>query len=94
MLMTQITVRDGRMGRDPSRVTDEGGEVLHSFEMPYDPGKWPDVGDRLTLPSGEEVEVIGVKENMRGNEQNQITEHLMTLIVGNAFDVRGDDLPE
>lgn len=58
----KVTVRDGRMGRDPGLVDDEGGEVLMAFEA----ARPLDVGDRLTLPDGAEVVVIGLTEHLGG----------------------------
>lgn len=86
MTRTQVIVRDGRIGRDPSRVTEAGGEVLHEYDMDFDPERWPDVGDRITLPNGDEVEVIGVNEQLEANERNEITEHTLTVFVGDVWD--------
>jgi hypothetical protein len=55
-----VTIRDGRAGRDPQFVTDDGGEVLamRSMDAP------PNVGDRLELDDGTHVEVIGMTETI------------------------------
>lgn len=70
----KITVRDGRFGRDPQLVTDEGGEVLREFES----DRLYTEGDRLTLNDGVEVEVIGVKETFSSTGVTQ------TLYVGDV----------
>jgi hypothetical protein len=57
----EVTVHDGRVGRDPTRVTPEGhGEVLQTFQSdhPIEVG-----GEVLTL-DGTRVEVIGVTESL------------------------------
>jgi len=48
-------VRDGRIGRDPALVTEDGGEIL----MEFDADHRVEVGERLTLPDGTDVVVIG-----------------------------------
>lgn len=48
-------VRDGRVGRDPALVTEQGGEILVEFDTDHP----VQVGERLTLPDGNEVVVIG-----------------------------------
>ena len=55
----QVTVRDGRAGRDPAKVTPEGGEVLTEFEHGGPPFK---AGDRLTLPDGSPAMVIDISQ--------------------------------
>lgn len=71
----KVIVRDGRMGRDPQLVTDEGGEVLMTFDSdrPYDEG------DVLTLPNGDRVQVIGLKETISATGWD------LTLYVGDLF---------
>lgn len=70
-----VEVRDGRMGRDQSMVTEAGGELL----MEYDTDVPVDVSDRLMLPGGTEVEVIGYRE-LLGETWTQIAS------VGNTLD--------
>ena len=50
-----MIVRDGRIGRDPALVTEDGGEIL----MEFDADHRVEVGERLTLPDGTDVVVIG-----------------------------------
>jgi hypothetical protein len=73
-----IEVRDGRMGRDPELVTEAGGELLASFksDRPFEEG------DRLTLPDGTTVQVIGYDEVI-GDPQGW----KQVLFVGDVFDV-------
>jgi hypothetical protein len=80
VIMIQVVVRDGRIGRGPSRVTAEGGEVLTSFESerPFDEG------DRLTLPDGTTVCVIGSTEEVSPTSWRQV------VYVGDDFDLPAD----
>jgi hypothetical protein len=71
-----VIVRDGRPGRDPALVTEDGGEVLDEYEL-EDYRAWK-IGDRLTLPDGFEVEVIAVGESLVA------TRAVTTLTIGNA----------
>jgi hypothetical protein len=73
--MIQVTVRDGRAGRDPAKVTLEGGEVLAEFEKDFPPFE---EGDRLTLPDGSQVMVIGTAEGLGPSRWTQ------TIYVGNV----------
>ncbi len=57
-VQVEITVRDGRMGRDPALVSDAGGEVLQVFMT----NGLYDVDDRLMLGDGAEVYVIRTEE--------------------------------
>lgn len=72
-MQIHVQVRDGRSGRDPSRVTDQGGEILAEFDSP----RLHTEGERLTLPDGTEVEIIGVTEDLASGRQ--------TLSVGNVW---------
>ena len=74
--MVWVTVRDGRSGRDPSKVTEDGGEVLAEFESP----RLYDEADQLTLPDGTEVKVIGSKETYGPRGPTQV------LSVGDLWD--------
>jgi hypothetical protein len=56
----KVTVRDGRIGRDPNLVTDGGGEIL----MQYETDRPVAIGDRLTLPSGSDIAVIGIDDDI------------------------------
>jgi hypothetical protein len=59
--MIEVTVHDGRVGRDPTRVTPEGhGEVLQTFES----DRPIEEGEVLTLDDGTRVKVIGVTETL------------------------------
>lgn len=75
--MVRIEVRDGRIGRDPALVTEEGGELLASFDSPEP----LEEGARLTLPDGTVVEVIGYRETFIDDRWTQV------LAVGGVFDV-------
>lgn len=59
-----LELRDGRVTRDPARVTPEGGELLETrwIERPID------LGERLTLASGDEVLIIGFNETIKHDE--------------------------
>lgn len=72
-MTVRVTVRDGRVGRDP-RFAAEGGEILRVEEadMPYAEG------DRLSLTDGEEVVVIGYRERISEDGWEQ------TVFVGNV----------
>jgi hypothetical protein len=72
--MAHVVVRDGRRGRDLSKVTDEGGEILAEFDARLT--KSYAEGDRLTLPDGTEVVVIGFNETITDMDWNY------TLFVG------------
>jgi hypothetical protein len=57
----EVTVHDGRAGRDPSRLTPEGyGEVLQTFQS----DRPIEIGEVLTLDDGTQVRVIGVNESL------------------------------
>jgi hypothetical protein len=73
----QVTVRDGRAGRDPAKVTPDGGEVFAEFEHGSPPFK---AGDRLALPDGGPVKVIGVDQALGPGGWKQ------TVHVGNVPD--------
>lgn len=73
----EVTVRDGRMGRDPAQVTDEGGEILKVYRT----NEFVDVGDRITLDDGTEVEIIGM------NERHSDKGVFITAHVGGIWDV-------
>lgn len=68
----RVIVRDARLGPDPALVTGEGGEVLHEFES----DRIYDLGDRLVLPDGTQVKVIGFRETFAD-------EHTQVLMIGN-----------
>jgi hypothetical protein len=74
-----VRVHDGRAGRDPQLVDAETnqGELLLTFSStrPYN------LEDRLWLPDGTVVEVIGVRESWRPDSTEQ------DLSVGDVFDV-------
>jgi hypothetical protein len=70
-------VRDGRVGRDPNRVTEDGGEVLDEFDADHPVG----IGERLTLPDGNEVVVIGQNVAFGG-----VMVPTVTLHVGDLFE--------
>jgi hypothetical protein len=59
--MIEIRIRDGRRGRDLSKVDPEGlGEVLGEFNA-----KQPlDLGDKIRLADGTDVIVIGCNERI------------------------------
>lgn len=58
--MIEVTVRDGRAGRDRTQESDEGGAILAIFqrEQPYE------INDVITLADGEAVVIIGTKEDI------------------------------
>ena len=57
-MQLQVVVRDGRIGRDPAQVTDEGGPVLGTFQA----DRFIEVGERINLPDGTMAPVIGSRE--------------------------------
>lgn len=59
--MVEITVRDGRTGRDRSQDSAEGGVILATLQrdQPYE------IGDVITLADGDAVVVIGEREDIR-----------------------------
>lgn len=74
--MIQVTVRDGRMGRDPALVDENGhGQILKTVTM-TEP---VEEGQILTLSDGTEVKVIGYEEKISTNEWSQIA------FVGDVF---------
>jgi hypothetical protein len=68
-------VRDGRVGRDPTLVTEDGGEILGEFEADHP----VDIGERLTLPDGNEVVVIGQNVAFGGMMVPTVTVHVGDL---------------
>lgn len=50
----QLTIRDGRIGRDAARATGEGGEILGTRHVAHP----LIVGELLTLDDGTTVQVI------------------------------------
>jgi hypothetical protein len=62
----RITVRDARIGRDPSLVTDQGGAVL----MEYTRRTMHEDGDVITLLDGTEVDVIHCGEKYSQDEDH------------------------
>lgn len=58
--MIEVTVRDGRSGRDRTQDTAEGGAILATLQrdQPYD------IGDMITLANDDAVVVIGVNEQI------------------------------
>jgi hypothetical protein len=66
MASVLVMVRDGRVDRDPSKVTVRGGELLMVLKLDQ-PLK---LGARLHLPDGTEVEVIGI-QSVEADESEQ-----------------------
>jgi len=59
--MIKVTIRDGRVGRDPATVTPDGhGPILETRDC----AQPVDENDRLTLRDGTEVLVIGVDDHI------------------------------
>jgi len=73
--MVRVIVRDGRASRDPNLVTVDGGEVLAELDVE----RRYRAGDRLTLPDGTDVVVIGVRERVVPHQR----EPIQTVNVGN-----------
>lgn len=62
MPQIKVTVRDGRAGRDPAQLTPDGqGAILAEFDKDLPTF---DEGDRLILPDGSPVMVIGSTERI------------------------------
>lgn len=59
--MIEVTVRDGRLGRDRTQDSPEGGAILATLQrdVPYD------IGDVITLANGEAVVVIGDNQQIQ-----------------------------
>jgi hypothetical protein len=62
--MIEVTVRDGRAGRDRAEDSAEGGAVLATLQrdQPYE------IGDVITLANGDAVVVIGDREQILPGE--------------------------
>jgi len=72
----EVTVHDGRVGRDPARVTSQGhGEILQTFQSDHP----IEVGDILTLDDGTRVQVIGVTDELAPGSWKQKVD------IGNLF---------
>ena len=56
--MGRVVVRSVGVERDPALVDGEDGTILAEFD---DDRVWS-VGDRLNLPNGDEVQVLGFRE--------------------------------
>jgi hypothetical protein len=66
--MIEVTVRDGRAGRDRAQDTAEGGAILAALQrdQPYE------IGDVITLADGDAVVIIGDKQHIQpGQSWNQ-----------------------
>ena len=80
--MTKITIRDGRIGRDPGQATPGGpGAVLAVVER----AELLDMGDKVRLADGTDVLVIGVNEGVGPSGAWEQTVH-----VGNIWDGSAD----
>jgi len=62
--MIEITIRDGREGRDRSRDSAEGGAILGTVQRDQP----LEIGDVITLADGDSVVVIGDKDEIRPGE--------------------------
>jgi hypothetical protein len=67
--MIEVTVRDGRAGRDRAQDSAEGGAILATLQRdrPFE------IGDVITLPDGGAVVVIGDREDMRPGQSREQT---------------------
>ena len=75
-LPTKITIRDGRVGRDPAQATPGGpGAVLAVIEQ----GELLEMGDKIRLADGTEVLVIGVNEGTGPSGAWEQTVHVGNL---------------
>ncbi len=73
--MVEITIRDGRIGRNPAQDTPEGGPILATVER----AEPLEVGQRVNLPDGAIVKIIGTKDDiLPGQSWRQ------TVFIGNV----------
>ena len=74
----EIEVHDGRIGRDPAKVEADGcGELLATYKRMAP----VEIGDRLRLPTGEVVPVIGIKDRW----QRGVRVLYQRVSIGNAL---------
>jgi len=75
--MIKVTIRDGRVGRDPATVTPDGhGPILETRDC----AQPVDENDRLTLRDGTEVLVIGVDDHIYPGRSWEQTAHIGNLL--------------
>lgn len=77
-MQCEVTIRDGRINRDPARIDDNGhGAVLGTASV----DEPPNVGDVIALHDGTRVKVIGTEEHLAGDSW-RVTVHIGTLFDG------------
>jgi hypothetical protein len=64
----RVVIRSIGVERDPAFIDGEDGTILAEFD---DDRIWS-VGDRLNLPNGDEVRVLGFRELLGGADQRSV----------------------
>ncbi len=72
--MRRVVIRSVGVERDPAFIDGDDGTILAEFD---DDRIWS-VGDRLNLPNGDEVQVLGFRELLSGVEPRSV------LLVGDV----------
>ena len=72
--MRRVVIRSVGVERDPAFIDGDDGTVLAEFD---DDRIWS-VGDRLNLPNGDEVQVLGLRDLLSGVEPRSV------LLVGDV----------
>ncbi len=72
--MRRVVIRSVGVERDPAFIDGDDGTILAEFD---DDRIWS-VGDRLNLPNGDEVQVLGLRDLLSGVEPRSV------LLVGDV----------
>ena len=72
--MRRVVTRSVGVERDPAFIDGDDGTILAEFD---DDRIWS-VGDRLNLPNGDEVQVLGLRDLLSGVEPRSV------LLVGDV----------
>lgn len=76
-MQCKVTIRDGRINRDPAQVDDNGNGAVLGTASVDEP---PDIGDVIALHDGTKVKVIGTEEHLVDDSWR------VTVHIGNLFD--------
>ena len=66
--MRRVVIRSVGVERDPAFIDGDDGTILAEFD---DDRIWS-VGDRLNLPNGDEVQVLGLRDLLSGVEPRSV----------------------
>ena len=66
--MRRVVIRSVGVERDPAFMDGDDGTILAEFD---DDRIWS-VGDRLNLPNGDEVQVLGLRELLSGVDPRSV----------------------